>query len=680
MKKTIICGLMLAMSIMVSRAWAEEPVKEDPAVNSENESMAVDHEEYIFPSLKPELSLSGGYRYVHANGSDRVDEYEYLHNSWMFGGELRAFSFPHRFHLEIDFKNRKDYFGDAGYAYEDIFIFRGINRTLYHNLDNISLIDLDPATPSPGVDVRDEGETYGVKTSISNAFLRLKAPTYPFHVYFEGMQVRKDGEQQQRDLTGAGYFNNIVRTSQERNVETKSNALTVGTNGHFGPIEIDYSHSEKRFSVEGDTVLYDTFTPAGFSAVPLPPPQGVTRNGGIYPHNLIPQLKSSTDTIKLHTSYTGALVAATTFTWMDKHNEESGAKGTYFVGSGNVSWMASRDLAFFFKYRYAESHMDTPDSVEYADVCSPSLNAAGNYQCIIREAISKRVGTASILARYRLTSGVIVKGEYAHTTVDREAADQWYMPPSSQQNAVTLSTDIRLSKQLKTSLKFVHKDNKNPATNVEPDRANEGHVSVTWTPAPWISTLASYRIVKEHRDRLQFLFENETVDSPDERENRRERFLASVSIFPIKKLTATVSFFYLHDKQQEDLAYSDPTPELLFDGGVANKTTVQNVSLDLRYLLSKHVSMHAGVSNTDSSGKFRPDDPNLLIPVSIASFSEIKMRETIYSVGGDFDLAGGFIFGTQYKYARLKDRADNPYDDIQNGEAHIVMLSLTKRW
>jgi hypothetical protein len=107
---------------------------------------------------------------------------------------------------------------------------------------------------------------------------------------------------------------------------------------------------------------------------------------------------------------------------------------------------------------------------------------------------------------------------------------------------------------------------------------------------------------------------------------------------------------------------------------------VRNVSFDLQYLLSKHVTLSAGVSNTDSNGKFHPSDPNLLIPVSVASFSELEMRETIYSVGGEFDLKGGFMIGTHYKYARLKDVADNPYDDIQNGEAHIVMLSLTKRW
>jgi predicted porin len=676
MKKTLLSFLLvLAMGILAPASRAEE----QPA---EAEVLETEHEEYIFPTVKPDIALSGGYRYVHLNGSARVDEYEYLHNSWMFGGEIRAFRFPHRFHLEIDFKDRKDYFGDVGYAYEDIILFRGINRTLYHNLDNILLIDLDPTTNpsnpnpllrSPSVDVRDAGETYGIKTSISNASLRLKAPTYPLHFYVEGTEVARDGDMQQRSLVGSGYFNEIVRTSEKRDIDTKATTLTFGTNSHLGPIEVDYSHSEKKFSVNGDDVLYDNYSAAGF-------PAGATRIAGVYPHSLIPELKTTTDTIRVHTSYTGALVASSTFTWMDKENRDSGAKGTYFIGSGNISWIATRDLAFFLGYRQTESHMDTPDSVEVADVCSPSLNTAGTYACHIREAISKKVGTASITARYRLTTGVVLRGEYAHVTIDREAADEWFMPPSSKKNMATLSADVRLSKQLKMNLEYGHESIQNPATNIEPNQANEGKVSVTWTPLPWLTALASYRLAYEDRDNLQFIFENEQHDSPDDRTNRRERLLGSVSLLPVKDLVATLSYFYLHDKQNEDLAYQTPVPELLFDEDVDNKTTSRTFSLDLQYLLSKHVTLNGGVSTTESKGKFYAADPNLISPVSVASFSELDMRETICSVGGEVALKGGFTINTNYKYAKLKDLADNPYDDVENGEAHIVMVWLTKRW
>ncbi|NJD56279.1 MAG: hypothetical protein FIA94_07735, partial [Nitrospirae bacterium] len=387
------------------------------------------------------------------------------------------------------------------------------------------------------------------------------------------------------------------------------------------------------------------------------------------------------DTVRVHTSYTGALVAAATLTRSDKMNRDSGAEANYFIGAGEVSWIATRDLSLFFKYRQAESRVDNPDSVEFADVCKPSLNSTGDYKCTIEESISKIVRTATVAARYRLPSGVVLKGEYAHETIEREAADRWFMPLESQKNSVTLSADVRLAKQLKTNIRFIHKSIQNPAINIEPHQSNEGQMSVTWTPMTWLTALASYRLTSEHRDNLLFLTEEgDPVDSPGDRQQRRERFLGSVSILPVKGLIATLSFFYLHDKQQEDLAYSTQVPEFLFDSGVTNQSTVRNVSFDIQYLLSKHVTLNAGVSNTESKGKFHPGDPNLLSPASIASYSEQRMRETLYTLGGQFDLKGGFSLGTNYKYARLKDLAGNPYDDIDNGEAHILVFSLTKRW
>ena len=33
-----------------------------------------------------------------------------------------------------------------------------------------------------------------------------------------------------------------------------------------------------------------------------------------------------------------------------------------------------------------------------------------------------------------------------------------------------------------------------------------------------------------------------------------------------------------------------------------------------------------------------------------------------------------------YRYADLEDRLDNIYDDVEDGKAHIVILSATKKW
>ena len=83
--RKLICILTSVLSVSLSSAFAEEPPPPEPIHETE-------YEEYLFPYLKPEVRLSGGYRYVHLNGSARVDEYGYLHDSLAIGGEVRAFS------------------------------------------------------------------------------------------------------------------------------------------------------------------------------------------------------------------------------------------------------------------------------------------------------------------------------------------------------------------------------------------------------------------------------------------------------------------------------------------------------------------------------------------------------------------------------------------------------------
>jgi hypothetical protein len=71
-------------------------------------------------------------------------------------------------------------------------------------------------------------------------------------------------------------------------------------NSHLGYVEAEVSHTEKRFDVGGDNVLK-----YNYAAAP-------GREAGVYLHNFVPELKSSTNTLKLHTNYTGQIVAAAT--------------------------------------------------------------------------------------------------------------------------------------------------------------------------------------------------------------------------------------------------------------------------------------------------------------------------------------------------------------------------------
>ena len=675
MKKFLLI-LLFVLVISGRNGFAQEDASGDAISEAESGEYAAE-EAYVFPVIKPEVSLIGGYRYVHLKDDARAEEYEYLHDSITLGGEARLFSFPHRFHLDLDIKNKKDYFGDVSYAYEDIVLFRTINRTLWHNLDNIVLRGV--TAPSPGISISDSGSRYGVETGITNVFLRLKTHDFPFHVYVDGGLVVRDGTQQLRSLLGSGYFNNIVRSSQSRGVDWRTKTITVGANSHLGPIEVDISHGEKRFDVGGSNVFYDPYGQATSGLT-------VTRNADTFPHNLVSELKGSSNTVKIHTSYTGKLVASATFSKIESENRESGAKADYLVGAGEVSWIASPKIAFFVKYRHRDRDLDTPDSVAYASVCSPLNNPTHTYACLIRPALSAVTDTVSGTGRFRVARGITLRAEFSYDNIDRDDAEKWFLPGSTTKMTAFLSTDIRIARNAKLMAKYIHQFVDNPATNIEPDHSDEGRISFSWVPLPALSALVSYRIVKEKRSDLQFVEqdpltdESSIVESPDNRDALRQRLLGSITYLVLKDLSLTASYSYIHNKVKEDLAYTDLSGTLFFDNRVPESDSTHSYSFDLNYMPKHNIALGAGVSYTTSSGGFIPAALNLTQPVSIASFSELKTRETGYSASAEYRFKNGFSAGLRYRYSVFNDVLNNPYDDLNDGSAHIALVTISKKW
>jgi len=198
--------------------------------------------------------------------------------------------------------------------------------------------------------------------------------------------------------------------------------------------------------------------------------------------------------------------------------------------------------------------------------------------------------------------------------------------------------------------------------------------------------MVGYRVAKEKRDDLRFVQvdpstnEEFAVNGPDNRDVSRSRFMGSVTVLPLKDLSLTASFSYIHSKVEEDLAYHDLSGNLLFDPRVPEEDTARNYSLDLSYLPRNDITLMAGVSYTTGSAAFFPTDENLTQPVSIASFSELKTRETTYSASGEYRFKNGYSAGIQYRYSTFNDVLDNPFDDVSDGRAHIILLTLSKKW
>jgi hypothetical protein len=137
----------------------------------------------------------------------------------------------------------------------------------------------------------------------------------------------------------------------------------------------------------------------------------------------------------------------------------------------------------------------------------------------------------------------------------------------------------------------------------------------------------------------------------------------------------------MHTKVRQDIMYEiSVAPDYETDFLVPYKTKSHHYSLDLNYKPVPQISLNAGVSHAVSVGAFYPSTTTLTQDVSVASFSDLRIRETSFTIGGEYALKGGYTAGIQYRYSSFNDEIDNEYNDVSDGRASIVMLTITKKW
>jgi len=621
---------------------------------------------YEFPDIPPSAHLHLGYRFVDLDGSSRVFEYEYLENSVTFGAELRAFKYPHRFYLDFDFANKEDYFGDLRYAYGDLVLFRWLNNTYYHNFNTIRLYDYDPLTPSPGVDIRDAGREYGITARENKFHLMAKAPRFPLHVYFDGFYLVKEGDVQQINLLGSGFFNNMQRASQGKGTDNTTRIYKIGVNSHLGLVEVDFAHIEKRFDVDRDPVLEDAYTPSGY------------RPAGVYEHSRIPELEGSGNTVKIHTSYTGQWVASASFLQNDRENNYSGATSDVMIGAGSLMWNPMTSLAFALRYTHRDLDNENPSSITVTNLA----DSGSSLSYSVKPPVSSNTDTLSLTGRYRPKSGLTFRAKYDYQKIDRTAAGIWGLPDSTTRNGITLVADSRLHSTVLLNLKYAYKNVADPAYNTEPEYSNAGRLALTWLPHPAVNLLFSYDLDRQERDNLNFAGAGEFVgnDKPWYREADLDnaQLLGTFQVSP--KLTMTGTYSYMQYKVVQDLAYENLAGDPLVDKDVPMDQKAHVFTVGAYYHLSDVLYLLGEITYTRSEGEFSPSSDDLLEPVSIASFSRMEQSYLLLHLGGEYKFNNGLSMDLDYRYGDLEDRLDNIYDDIDDGEAHIVILSATKKW
>ncbi len=629
----------IIVTIAVLMLWASA-VRAQQAASPESETVA------------PEVRLGGGYYGMTQDGNPMAAEYQYLKSSPSGILDLEWDPLPHRLVVESYFLNPKDYFGEMDYSYRDTVVFNAYMRGLFHNLQHYKFGPDDPTTLSPSFTDLDPLGLYGIENQLNRAFVRFKTPDFPLHFYATVRTIDREGIIQQRFMA-SGIMNEV---SQPRRVDWNTKEYQVGMNTHLNWLEADYSHMEKKFEDAGDKVLYDT------------------SSGTALPHNLVPDLKSSSDTVKLHTSYSGRFVMAGTYSNGERENEDSGAKVKFTNTAGDLMYMPVTSVILSLRYRHFDQDATTPETV--------TATGLGTFT-VLRDSISSKRDVVSAVIRYRTTDRLTLKGEYTGETTDRTNTvatglpDTWRVPASTTKSTVKVGFNYRMLKQMIFRGDYSAVSVDNPAYATDPDKAHNARVAMIWSPSLKFNTMLSYGMVRESRsDLANSTLTKGTLDGGD-RDAKRDQALASATVMLTRRSSLTASYAMYKNRVDQTVALQDTSGLFVLEPAVPYGDTSHVGSLALTVAPKDGMNVTGSASRSYSRGSFRLSGADGVTNVSgIGELSDLKVIDTVYAAGVEMQFTRYVSGDVRYQYRRYDDQID----DAQDGTMKLIMATMALKW
>lgn len=649
-------GSIIALCLCFSKAGASDLSYKSDSVSGKSIEQYEPGEPFA-----AEGSYFLGYRFITQEDALKAAEYVYPRPSITLGIDILSAPLPYRYHLNGEYLSKYDFYADGGFAYKDIVLFRDILVGIHHNIKHYNF-HLAGEPPSLLYSDKSFGDKYFVDYASNLLLMRLKAPDYPFHTFFKHRYVEREGMVQQRFLL---YDNDeLVLTSESRDVDWRSNAYILGANSHLGPIEIEYVYDRGEFDPQGDSALYDYY----------PPSSDLSRPGDIYPHHVASESQSSAHSIKIHSSYTGGLVASATVTSFNQKNNYSRVESTTWKGAVDLSWIPDPAIALFFKFRHRDVDVDTPDFFTLE-----GLVHTLNYP--VRNGVSYVKDIFSLSARYRPLNTLSLVSLYEFEHIEKENIDDWYLIRTrSLVHTINLTAHVKPWNKLKLKGVYEYKYYDEPAYNTDPDNSNLFRLTATYYPVHGINLYLDYYLKISDRSGLKYLNSDPSVVlEKGNRDGRRDQLLAGLSWMFTPNAMLTVGWAYNRWNIDQDLAYGKiSTPEEaglpFFDVGVPYTDEANSFSLGLHVIPRDDISITADVTYTLSEGEFVPGDVLTGNSSSFISQTDIDVAETVFSLGINKKLPQDWELGFKFHTDVYDDRTDG----LQDGELFITTFSVKR--
>lgn len=625
-----------------------------------------------------------GYRFLSVNGNGgRAAEYEYLHSNPVLDGLVDYMTRDNKIVLEGGFLNDKDYNGEMTYDHRGIYRFKLRTESLFHNLNHEELFTPDFANfknaTYSAIDLNPV-DRYGIRVEQDLAAFRYKLPFFPLHLNLAYWRMVKEENAQLRfaDQDFEGTPNKIF--SKTRAIDWQTHEGKFGFDSHLGFLEIIYDFRVREFENHNSITPRDNFIDR------LAPGIAMER---LLEHNENPESIFYSHTIRLHTSLSGGIVGAASYTYGRRENRSDlidvkGADLTHDIlhnVAGDLTYTPCGFFSVAVKYRRQAIDRENPALIGYV--------FAANQLVTVRPAIDTQRDAVTVALSYRPFTLLTFKGEYKGEFLSRDNLDSWNQPTTIGSLQLPLHTDRHsgtfsiLSRPLK-GLRLKAQYSYSTADNAEFGNAygekHEGALLVTYNaPNRWGVT-ANARISDESSDHLSI----STLDllaTPLNYQFSRRRKATNTTMslwyMPLQGLTLTGSYGFIRNAVDQGVLFSGP---LAGSNTLANYTTqAQIYAVNAAYHVDNRVDLSLALQQVRGVSDF---DPQLVALAGdmdtsgIRQISQLATVESSLSVRADYRLTRNYSCAVEYTFRDYDEKNSSLFD----GRVNTVMLYMAGKW
>jgi hypothetical protein len=677
-RNKILCGfLALQFSLLCAGPLrAETEAQEIPEQGADIQETAAEAHRYA--------SVQSGYRFITPDGpTAAATPYGRLTSGVIGGFSAGTLSSDLKLTVNGTFLHEDDYHSELFFDYRGLVRFHAESGALWHNLLREQV---NPGTLT--LITRDQDLSYGVRTAISQADTRIKLGNNPFHLNLGYWELKREGFEQLR--FSDHYFGpdpSFVVTETNR-VDRTTREGNIGLDAHLGLFDLSYGFRIRDFSNQAADPRYTFTNSANGSLTP-----------GNQAHDVIPDNRVTSHTIKLFSDLSGGLVGSASYNLTQREN--TGGHGDAVPSerpsdvihsvAGDLTYTPTRIHSFALSYRHREIDRTTPASLLY----QPSLTSATG-ELPVRPTTSSIKDTLTLSATFRPAPKVIYRLEYNAVL---ESRDNVLDAQASVGSLTALHSDHRQTHTgtaafywkpvtgVKVNASYSYATCDNPANGASFSDRHTGKLLLTYSANGKWGVTANYLAQYDSGERTAFTVSPApavTYGLP--RESRRNSGNASVWFSPLERLTVTPHYSYLETDTNQSILFTsiiaDPMPLV-----VSNYHSSSHIyGLDAAYAVSEPLDISLAFQQVRSRSRFAPPDRSFTMATSagltggfnttgITELTRLNSVETGVSARADWRITPLLGCSLDYSFRRYQSG-----QSLYDGSVHATMATLKARW